>query len=127
MAMSSFPRVVGHVVTDEERFERFARQVARLPKGLRDRIIEVDMARSREPSASRSGFTGLFGKIDDEPVNGLRLPITVIERAKQRAVEAGLPFHEYLREIVTLGVMGRDEVERRFRARLDAIERKVHE
>jgi hypothetical protein len=79
------------------------------------------------PKFARSGFTGLFGKLDDRPVNGLKLPIEVVERARERAGEAGLPFHEYLREIVSLTVMGRDEAERRFRTRLDAIAGTVKE
>jgi hypothetical protein len=86
------------------------------------------MAADRRPAATaRAGFTNLFGKIDDAPVNGLKLPLEVMEAAKAKAVEANLPFQEFLREVVTIGVMGREEVKRRFDARLDTIAGKVKE
>lgn len=81
----------------------------------------------RDPDFSRSGFTGLFGKLSSEPINGLKLPIVVEEKAKLMAAEAHLPYSEWLREVISLAVMGRDEAERRFRARLDAIEGKVEQ
>lgn len=85
------------------------------------------MAADRDPLAARTGFSNLFGKLDDEPVNGMKLPIVVVKVAKERAAAAELPYQEYLREIITIGVMGRGEVERKFARRLDAIEGKVKE
>ena len=75
----------------------------------------------RDPNFSRSGFTGLLGKLSEEPINGLKLPIIVEEKAKLLAAEAHLPFNEWLREVISISVIGRDEMERRFRARLDSI------
>lgn len=76
---------------------------------------------------SRSGFTNLYGKLSDEPINGLKLPIEVLERLREEAGVVGLPFHEFLREVLTLRVFPREEVERAFAKRLDAIEGKVKE
>lgn len=80
-----------------------------------------------DPRFARSGTSGLLGKLSEEPINGLKLPVIVEEKAKLLAAEAHLPFLEWLREVVSLSVMGRDELERRFRARLDAIEGKGNE
>jgi hypothetical protein len=77
--------------------------------------------------AARNGFTDLFGKLEKSPIPGLLLPKEVTERAQRLASEEGLPFQEYLREKFVVSVMGRDEVERRFRARLDAIAGKPKE
>jgi hypothetical protein len=77
------------------------------------------------PMFGRTGVTSSFGKLDDSPINGLKLPLEVMERAKARAIDAGLPFKEYIREIVVMGVMGRDEVQRRWAERMDAIAGKV--
>lgn len=80
-----------------------------------------------DPLFSRSGTSGLFGKLSQDSIKNLKLPIVVEEQAKLLAVEAHLPFSEYLRELISISVMGRNEVERRFRARLDAIEGKGDE
>jgi hypothetical protein len=79
------------------------------------------------PAFSRSGVTNLFGKVDSVSLKDFRLPAVVLERAKERAADAGLPLQEYLREMVTLGVMGREEVERMFARRLDAMTGKARE
>ena len=79
------------------------------------------------PAAARHGFTDLFGKLEKTPVPGLLLPREVTERAQRLACEQGQPFQEFLRERFVVSVMGRDEVERRFRARLDAIAGKPKE
>lgn len=82
---------------------------------------------SDDPHFARSGTSGLLGKLSEESINGLKLPVIVEEKAKLLAVEAHLPYLEWLRECISLTVMGRDELERRFRARLDAIEGKAGE
>lgn len=63
----------------------------------------------------------MFGKLEKTPVPGLLLPVEVTEKAARLANERGLPFQEYLREVFVAHVMGREEVERRFAQRLDAI------
>lgn len=76
---------------------------------------------------ARSGQSGLFGKLADEPINGLKVPREVQDRLLEMSHEAGLPFQELIRELLTIAAFGRAEVERRFQARLDAIEGKVEQ
>jgi hypothetical protein len=80
-----------------------------------------------DPHFARSGTSGLLGKLSEDPINGLKLPVVVEEKAKLLAAEAHLPYLEWLRECISLAVIGRDELERRFHARLDAIEGKTQE
>lgn len=97
-----------------------AGKVAHLPKGLRTRILEADRV-ADAPKFSRSGFTGLFGKLGD-PINDLRLPVNIEERMRKRAQDFGLPFNELLREVIVVSEVGRDAVEDAFSKRLDAIQ-----
>lgn len=77
--------------------------------------------------ASRSGFTNPFGKMDDEPIQAFKVPHAVKARLREQASEAGLPFHEYLREIVTIAAMGRGAVKDAYASRVDAIAKSLKE
>lgn len=85
------------------------------------------MPRERMPAFARTGNTNLFGKLDPKRINDFKLPTEVLDRAITRANEFGMPLQEYLREVVCIGVMGREEVERRVRARIDAMTGKPRE
>lgn len=84
-------------------------------------LCKTPMPRDADPAFAR-GNTSLFGKFSEAPINGLKVPTEVKERLEAMAHEANLPFHEFLREKLTLSAFGREEVERRFRDRWDAIE-----
>lgn len=79
------------------------------------------------PKFSRSGFTNPWGKLDDEPIQAFKVPQVVKARLKEQAAEAGLPFHEYLREIVTIAAMGRGAVKDAYASRVDAIAKTLKE
>jgi hypothetical protein len=72
---------------------------------------------------ARSGFTSPFGKLDDEPIQAFKVPRIVKERLQAQAHDAGLPFHEYLREIATIAAMGAGAVKDAYAQRVDAIAR----
>jgi hypothetical protein len=76
---------------------------------------------------ARSGFTSPFGKLDDEPIQAFKVPAVVKERLREQANEAGLPFHEYLREICTIAAMGREAVKSAYAERVEAIAKTLKE
>lgn len=78
-------------------------------------------------SFSRGGFTNPFGKLGEAPVRGLRLPRRVEEELHKQAASISVPFHEYVREVLTIQALGVEEVKRTYAARFDAIEKCVEE
>lgn len=79
------------------------------------------------PRMARSGFTNPFGKLDDEPIPAFKVPAIVKSRLHEQAQAAGLPFHEYLREVVTIAAMGRDAVKDAYAQRVEAIAKTLKE
>lgn len=82
---------------------------------------------SRPPFFARGGFTNPFGKLTELPIKGLRIPIQVDEALQREAKEIRVPYHEFLREVLTVRAMGREVVKATFAKRIDAIAGSVEE
>jgi hypothetical protein len=75
--------------------------------------------------AARSGFTSPFGKLG-EPF-WMQLPIDIEEIHRRRASEAQLPWREYVREVMCIAAVGREQAERAAADRISAIAGKLPE
>jgi hypothetical protein len=78
-----------------------------------------------DPRFSRHGYTGPFGKLCIDPINGLRLAEQTLSIIQVKAAEAGLPLREFIRQRLELDFHGREEVERAMTVRLDLVQGKV--
>lgn len=76
----------------------------------------------RQPVFSRNGVTHPLGKMSDKPIRIVRLPMVAQERLEQQARAIRIPFHEYIREALSIVAMqGADAVKDMYAARIDAI------
>lgn len=95
----------------------------RAPRELADGLEGV-MASAKH---ARTGYTGPFGKLSEEAIQAFKVPQVVKERLHEQASAAGLPFHEYLREVLTIAAMGREAVKDAYAERVEAIARTLKE
>lgn len=79
------------------------------------------------PRFARGGFTNPFGKISAKALRNIRLPMAVQEELERQAAEIRIPVHEFVRELVTVRVMGTDRVKATFAKRIEAIDGSVSE
>lgn len=80
--------------------------------------LEVDMPRS---TFARSGHSSPLGKIQP-PLGQLRLHQVADERVRKAAAAAGKPVLEFVRDLVEVGFLGREELEHRQSIYLDRLE-----
>lgn len=73
------------------------------------------------PRFARSGFTHPLGKMSDRPIRNLRLPLSVEDELQRQAREIRIPFHEYLRDLLSARAFGADKIKRTYAERIDAI------
>ncbi len=76
---------------------------------------------------ARSGFTNPFGKLDDDPIPAFKVPLVVRQRLQTMANEVGMPFQEFLREVLTIAAMGPDAVKDAYVQRVESIGKTLKE